>query len=329
MGGAERPVKMHFHQSRPHISTAFSVHKIINRFFYRFTNGTHSDDDMIRIIGSIIAEKPVIGPDFPINHFHIRLHQRRHGIIITVGSLPRLEENIRVLGGSHQFCPAGVQGMFPKLPDCLKVGHFLQIIIRPYIDFLHFVGGAETVKKMQERKFSFNSRQMGDRSKIHRLLYTAACQDSRPGLPTGINVRMIAEDGQGMSGDRPCRHMEHPGQQLPRHFIQIRNHKEQPLGSRKSRGKRPDRKRTMHGPCGPCFRLHFRDIDSLPEYILPPFRRPFIHIFGHGRRRRNRIHRRHIAISVSYMGSGLISVHCFLFPFHHKGFLLAMLVLAG
>ena len=74
MGGAERPVKMHFHKSRLPIHASFSGCKVIDRFFNGFAYRTHSNDYMLRIAGAIIMEKLIVCSDFLINNFHIRLY---------------------------------------------------------------------------------------------------------------------------------------------------------------------------------------------------------------------------------------------------------------
>ncbi len=91
---------MHFNQSGLYIAVILG--EIVDGFFDSFAYGAHGDDNMLGLGVSIVIEKPIICSDFFINQFHVRFHQGREGIIISIGRFPGLEENIRVLGGTHK-----------------------------------------------------------------------------------------------------------------------------------------------------------------------------------------------------------------------------------
>ncbi len=151
---------------------------------------------------------------------------------------------------------------------------------------------------------------------VHDFLYAAAGEHGGSGLPAGIDVGMVAEDGKGMGGNGPCRHMEHAGQQFPGNFIQVRYHKEQSLGGGKGGGKRARRQGTVDGSRRACLRLHLRYAHGMPENIFPSFRRPFVGIFRHRGRRGYGIDGGCFGVCVGYVGGSLVAVHGFVWSVH-------------
>ena len=91
------------------------------------------------------------------------------------------------------------------------------------------MGSAESVKEIQERNASFQSRKMGDGGKIHYFLYAAFRKNSCAGLTTSVNIRMIAKDREGMGGNGSCRHMNDARQQFSGHTIKVWKHEQKSL----------------------------------------------------------------------------------------------------
>ena len=109
------------------------------------------------------------------------------------------------------------------------------------------MGGAEAVKEVQKRDSSLQSRQMGCGRQVHNFLHAALGENGHAGLSAGIDVGMVAEDGQGMGGDGSGGHMDDAGQQLPRHAVETRQHEQQSLGSGESSGQGTGQKRAVDG----------------------------------------------------------------------------------
>ena len=122
---------------------------------------------------------------------------------------------------------------------------------------------------------------MGDQGHILRLLHGAGGQHGKAGLAAGHNVRLVAEDAQRVGSQGAGRYVEHAGQQLAGDLIHIGYHQQEALRGGESACQRTRGQRAVYGARGARFRLHFCDMDSLPEQILPAVGGPFIHIFRH------------------------------------------------
>ena len=81
-----------------------------------------------------------------------------------------------------------VQCMCTESVDGIHVYQIFQIFIIPCLDLLDLVGCTESVKEVDERKFSFQSRAVSDRCQVHDLLNAGLTEHSCSGLTTGVNV---------------------------------------------------------------------------------------------------------------------------------------------
>ena len=164
----------------------------------------------------------------------------------------------------------------------VHVHHVLEVGIIPHFNFLNFMRGAETVKEVDERHFALNGRKVRDGSQIHDFLRVAFRKHGKTRLAACIHVRVVAKNIQGLRGNGTGRHMEHRGQLLRGNLKHIRYHQEQALRSRKGRGERTARKRTVHRSRRACFRFHFNDFHLRAEDVFLTGGRPLVNVIRHG-----------------------------------------------
>ncbi len=150
MQRAERPVEVYFHQSVL-LPAVLRYIQVIDGFLYGLTDGTHGNDNMFRVRRTVIIKQSVLCTDAPVDFFHIVFHGIREGIVIRIAGFPGLKVNVGVLGGTHHFPPVWMQGVTAESVDGFHISHVRQIGVIPDFNFLHFMGGTETVKKIKER----------------------------------------------------------------------------------------------------------------------------------------------------------------------------------
>ncbi len=171
------------------------------------------------------------------------------------------------------------------------------------------MGGAEAVEEVQEGNPPLQGCQMGHRGQVHDLLDAALRENGHAGLAAGIDVRMVAEDGQGMGGDGPGGHMDHARQQLPRHAVEIGQHEQKPLGGGEGGGQGTGQQRPVDGGRRTGLGLHLGDDHGLSVYVLPSLPCPLVHKLRHGGGGRDGVDGRRLAVGVGHMGRGLTAVH--------------------
>ena len=114
-----------------------------------------------------------------------------------------------------------------------------QIVVGELFDLGHLVRRPKAVEKVDERDPRFERRRVRDRREVVRLLDRRGAEHREPGGPAGHDVRVIAEDGQGVGRDGARRDVHRERGQLSGDFEQVGNHQEQPLRRREGRRERP------------------------------------------------------------------------------------------
>ena len=64
------------------------------------------------------------------------------------------------------------------------------------------MGGAETVKEVDEGHVSLDGTQVGNTSEVHNLLNTALGEHGKTGLAGCHDVLVVTKDTQGVAGQR-------------------------------------------------------------------------------------------------------------------------------
>ena len=89
--------------------------------------------------------------------------------------------------------------------------------------------GAEAVKEADKGDPAAEGGEVGNRRQIHDLLYSGTCPDGSAGLAAGIDVGVIAEDGESVGRQRTGCNVKNTRQQFSRHTVEVGDHEEQSL----------------------------------------------------------------------------------------------------
>ena len=166
----------------------------------------------------------------------------------------------------------------------------------------------ESIEKMHERDTRLYGCQMGDRRHIESLLHTCGSQHRKSGLPYGHHILVVAENRKRLFCKAAGRNMEDTWQKFASYLVHIRNHQQESLRSRESGCQRTGLQRTVHGTCRTGLALHLSHLYDLTEKVLLSGSGPLVHIFGHRRRRRDRINCSMLAEQISYMCGGIVAI---------------------
>ena len=72
--------------------------------------GAHGDDNPVGVGCAIIVEELVVGAQLGVDLAHVLLHDLGEGVIVLVGGLAVLEEDVAVLVGAAHHGALGVEG---------------------------------------------------------------------------------------------------------------------------------------------------------------------------------------------------------------------------
>ena len=175
---------------------------IIDDFLDGLADRAHGDDDLLGIGIAVVIEEVIIAADHGVDLIHVVLHHAGEGIVELIGDLALLEEDIGVLGTAAQH---GAIGGKPAVPEGIHRGAVqkgLQLLIAPHLDLLDLVGGTEAIEEVQKGDAALDGREVGDGGQIHDLLHAAGAQHGKAGLPAGVDIAVIAEDGKGVGSQR-------------------------------------------------------------------------------------------------------------------------------
>ena len=276
----------------------------------------HEDHHPLRVRRAVVVEEMVGAAGQLPDLRHVVLHRLRDGGELLVAGLPALEEDVRV----HRGAPGGgvlrVQGMGPEGLQGVHVHQRAQGVVVQRLDLLDLVGGAEAIEKVEEGHPAVDGRQMGHRPQVHHLLGRGGGQEREAGLPHPHHVGVVPEDGQGVGGQGPGRHVEHARQHLPRDLVHVGDHQQQALGGRVGGGQGAGLEGAVDRAGGAALGLHLHHLHRLAEEVFLSVGRPLVHVFRHGRRRRDGEDPRHLRERVGDVGGRLIAVHQFNFALH-------------
>ena len=145
-------------------------------------DGAHGDDDALGIGGAVVVEELVLAAGDAGDFLHIVLDDAGDGVVVFVGSLAVLEEDVGVLGGAAGHGVLGVEGAGAELGQGLAVNQSLEFVGIDLLDFLNLVGGAEAVEEVHEGHAAFDGGQVGDTGQVHDFLHGAFSQHGKAGL---------------------------------------------------------------------------------------------------------------------------------------------------
>ena len=233
--------------------------QIVDGFFNGFAAGTHGDDDVRRVGGADIVEQMILTASHFRELIHLGLDDVADGHIIFVNGFTALEIDVAVLGtdlGDRFF---GAHAAGAEFFNGLLVNHLGDGLVRDFFVFVDFVGSTESVKELEERDFGRIGGEVGDESHVQFFLDGVGGQHRETRVAAGHDVRVVAEDGEGLAGEGTGGHVEDGREKFAGDLVHVRNHQEEALGGRVGGGQRASGQHAVDGAGGTCFGLHFDD----------------------------------------------------------------------
>ena len=284
-------------------------HQVVHSFLGGLGCGTHEDDDPFSVRGTIVIEEFVFPASELADLSHVVFHSGGNGLDLLVAGLTALKKDVRVYGGAAGDRMFRIQGVLAESPQGVHVHQRAEILIVPRLDLLDLMGGAETVKEMEEGHPAVDSGQVRHSPQIHDLLRGGGGQQGKACLADAHDITVVTENGQCMGAKGAGRHMEHTWQHLAGDLIHIRDHQQQPLGGGVSSGQGTGLQGTMDRTGRPTLGLHLHHLYRLAEEVLFTVSRPGIHMFRHGRGWGDWEDASHLGKSIGYICRRLIAVH--------------------
>jgi hypothetical protein len=131
-----------------------------------------------------------------------------------------------------------------------------QVVVGQQLDRVQLVRRAEPVEEVHERHPRRKRHGLRHQREVVRLLDRRGGEQRETGLPDRHHVRVVAEDGQALRGQRPGRHVDHDRSQLAGDLVHVRDHQKQALRRGEGGGLRPALQRTVQRARGPALVLH-------------------------------------------------------------------------
>ncbi len=147
-----------------------------------------------------------------------------------VARFPRLEEGVRILGGSPQNRMVRGQGALPVGLHQVVRDHETQVIVGQFDDFGYFVRDPEPFEEVQERDPACKGGGLPDTGEVVGFLHRVGRKKREPGLAAGHDVGVVAENRQGVGRHGPGCNVHAVGGQLAGDLVHVRDHEQQALG---------------------------------------------------------------------------------------------------
>ena len=303
--GAEGTVEMHLDQAQ---LLALLV-EVVDGLLDGLAAAAHGDDHALGIGGAHVVEELVLAAHQRADLLHDLFHDGGGGVVELVGRLTVLEVDVGVLRGAGLMRMIGVKGAVAEGLDLVPGHQGLDVLVINRVDLLHLMAGAEAVEEMQEGNAALQRGQMRHQRHVHGFLHAVGSQHGKAGLAAGHHVGMVAEDAQGVRGQRAGAHVEHAGQQLAGDLVHIGDHQQKALAGSEGGGQRAGRQTAVHGARRARLGLHLAYVNGLAEEVLRTTRRPFIDYFRHGGGRSDGVNGRHVAERICNVAYGSIAVN--------------------
>ena len=158
----------------------------------------------------------------------------RQRAVVGVHRFARLKVDVWVLTAASQHRMFRAEGPSAMGHQRLIRNQLLEHRIAEGHDLLDLVGGAKTVEGMHKRQAAQQTHGRCDGSPIAGLLHRSSDNHATT-RPTGRHdIGVIAKDRQALGGERSGSHMQHNRSELPRPFVEIGDHQQQPLAGGKA-----------------------------------------------------------------------------------------------
>ena len=316
--GTERTIQTHLHQT--HL-LAVSV-QVVDDFLSHVADGAHGDDDAVSVGSAVVVEQLVVGAQLLIDLAHVLLDDLGDSVIVGVGGLTVLEEDVAVLVRTAHHGVIGVEGAGAERSHGVHVAHLSQILVIPHGNLLDLVRGTEAVEEVDEGDTALQGSQVSHSRQVHDLLGVGLTQHGKAGLTASHNVGVIAKDVQSMAGHSTGGDMEHGGQQLTGNLVHVGDHQKQTLGCGVGGGQGASGQRAVDGTGSTSLGLHLHNLHGLAEDVLPASSGPLIHIVSHGAGRSDGVNTRNLCECVGHVSGSGVAVHSFELTCHFRFLLL-------
>ena len=283
--------------------------EVVDNFLSNVTDGAHGNDDAICVGSAVIVKQLVVGAELFVNLAHVLLDDLGDSVVVFVGGLTVLEEDISVFVGAAHGGVLRIESSLAEGADGVHVAHVLEVLIVPDSDLLDLVRGAEAVKEVEEGYAALDSCKVSNGSEIHDLLNVALAEHGKAGLAAGHDVGVVAEDAEGMGSQSAGGDMEDAGEQLACDLVHVGDHQQKTLRSSVGGGECAGVQGAVHcaGRAGLC--LHLLHLDGAAEDVFLSLCRPLVNKVCHRARRRDRVDGRNLGERIAYMRRRLVAVH--------------------
>ena len=162
--------------------------EVVNDLLCDIADRAHSHDNTVSIGSTVVVEQLVVRAELSIYLAHIFLDYLGDSLVILIGSLAVLEEDISVLVRAAHGGMLGVKCSVTEGLDGVHVAHLFKIFVIPNGNFLYLVRGTEAVKEVYKRNSALDSSKVSNGSKIHDLLHIALTEHGKAGLAAGHDI---------------------------------------------------------------------------------------------------------------------------------------------
>mmetsp|Transcript_35769 Transcript_35769/g.83431 ORF Transcript_35769/g.83431 Transcript_35769/m.83431 type:complete len:1585 (+) Transcript_35769:757-5511(+) len=255
--------------------------QIVHRLLCSLRRRAHDHDTALCLGVAVVLEELVLPPGDHANLVHDVLHDAGHGVVIPVRRDSGLVVDLRILSESPHHGVLRIQAALSEGIQLIPGHDALHGTVRDRLDALDDATRARPIEEVNERHRAAKGGKMCDKSKIHDFLRIVCAQQSTAGRANSHHVRVIAEDRQGLARQCASGNVEHGRKELSGTEIHVRDHEKQALrgGERRAQGSAGQSpvKGTSRAELG----LHLLHLDRLPEHVLTPLRREFVHGLAH------------------------------------------------
>ena len=169
---------------------------------------------------------------------------------------------------------------------------------------------------MEEGHTGLDGGEVCDRAEVHGLLGAVGAEHGEAGLAAGVDVGVIAKNGQAVRCEGTGRDMDDGGEHFARDLVHVRDHEQQALRGRVGGGQRACGETAVDSAGGTAFSLHFDDVDRFAEDVFLPCRGPFVGVFRHGRGRSDGVNGGDFRERIGNVRGGVVAVHGFQLSCH-------------
>ena len=299
--------KVVHHQARKFGKTKFGG---LNRFFNGLCAGTHSDENEFSIGSASVVEEVVFTARDFADLLHVAFSNFRNAVIEFVQRFTMLHKSFSRFAEGNSFRIVRVHAAFTEFANGIHIEHRTEFFIRNNFDFLDFVRRTETIEEVDNRNTTGNGRRMDDSSQVHDFLNTGFTHHADARAAHSHRIVVAGKNRVAVGSNRTRSDVENARQQFAGNLEHIAEHDHHALGGRESRREGTGIQSTVHRAGSTFFRLHFLNLYGSAKQVFTAMSSPFINVFSHRRRRRDREDGCQFRKGIGDMGAASLPIHC-------------------